>query len=139
MDITKLMEIAHQHHKEKSMLQTWTLGRLIEKFKAFPNSREVYFAFGYLRPTDLSSYRGSYDQLALEFDEKSNAMKVDKFRKLLEDAVGKEFTGYKGGQFLMDLDTPVWVANYGNSGSTAIIDVVDDEYQILIFAAKIPE
>ena len=35
---------------------------------------------------------------------------------VLEDAIGETFTGYKGGEFKMDGDTPVYYAPYGSTG-----------------------
>jgi hypothetical protein len=33
---------------------------------------------------------------------------------MLTEAIGKTYTGYKGGEYVMGKVTPVWVANYGN-------------------------
>jgi hypothetical protein len=30
--------------------------------------------------------------------------------------MGREFIGYKGGEFLMGENTPVWISSYGNCG-----------------------
>lgn len=60
------------------------------------------------------SYRGYYEDLAFE--------PSDGFRKasdLLADclsALGKTFEGWKGGDFLMKEDTPVWIAVEGCCG-----------------------
>jgi hypothetical protein len=51
---------------------------------------------------------------------------VGDFLATLNDAVGKRFTGYKGGEYIMDADTPLWVANNGETGGTAVVDVRDD-------------
>lgn len=59
-------------------------------------------------------------------------MTTSEFLKMLKETVGKEFTGYKGGEFTMDENTPIWVANYGNSGNTAVIDVIDEDYKIIL-------
>lgn len=116
-----------------------TLGELIlklepivEKQKERKDEAEVKYDFEYLFPTSIDSWRGSYDELALNFEIEGNCMKVTDFLKMLKEALGKEFTGYKGGEFYMNKNTPVWVANYGNSGNTAVIDVVDDGYQIIL-------
>ena len=59
-------------------------------------------------------------------------MKVSEFLKMLKECIGKEFYGYKGGTFRMNKHTPVWVANYGRSGSTAVIEVVDNGYEVIL-------
>lgn len=51
---------------------------------------------------------------------------------MLKSAIGREFGGYKGGTHVMGLDTPVWVARWGETGSTAVVDVWADEYSLYI-------
>ena len=111
-----------------------TLGELIEKLEAYitldgkKKSERILIDFAGLMPTGLSSYRGYYHQLAIEYDEATWAdrkdMRIAKFLKLCKEAVGKEFTGWKGGEFTMSKDTPLWVANSGNTGSTIVTGVI---------------
>lgn len=42
-------------------------------------------------------------------------LSAGEFYDILRDAVGTEYTGWKGGQFEMSETTPVWVANRGTS------------------------
>lgn len=85
-----------------------TLGELIDTLKAADQG--VVCKMGFSRP---HSYRGYYDQLA--FEPTDNA-KVSEMLKCAEESLGKEFTGYKGGEYTMDKHTDVWLAHYGNSG-----------------------
>jgi len=120
-----------------------TLGKMIEKLKPMISNQEemkkkyddyptVVFDFEYLYPTGIDSWRGSYSELALSFEGEDDSMSLKKFYTLLRETNGKEFTGYKGGEYIMHEDTPIWVANYGNSGSTAVIDIVGNEYEVII-------
>ena len=115
-----------------------TLGELILKLEPIvKNQKEgeeatVRYDFEYLFPTSIDSWRGSYDELALNFETQGEEMKVSEFLKMLKECVGKTFTGYKGGDFTMHKGTPIWVANYSHSGNTAVIDVVDNGYVILL-------
>lgn len=116
-----------------------TLGELIlklepilEKQSEKDNEATVFYDFEYLFPTDIDSWRGSYNELALNFTSEGEQMNISDFLKMLKETIGKEFTGYKGGEFIMNKHTPIWVANYGNSGNTAVIDVVDDSYQVIL-------
>lgn len=138
-----------------------TLGQLIESIAAIPpnwekaskgDTKDVRFDFGYFFPTRLSSWRGSYDELAIEYmdgDEarelyaarQKNKVKnhklikepsVTEFLAMLNDAVGKEFTGYKGGEFTMGLNTPIWVANSGDGNNTAVVGVIDEGYGVIV-------
>ena len=115
-----------------------TLGELILKLEPIvKNQKEgdeatVRYDFEYLFPTSIDSWRGSYDELALNFETQGEEMKVSEFLKMLKECIGKTFTGYKGGDFTMHKGTPIWVANYSHSGNTAVIEVVDNGYVILL-------
>lgn len=108
-----------------------TLGEIIDRCEAIGDDAEVVFDFEYAAPRKLDSWRGVYAELALSFGF-DGGPKLPEFVSMLKEAVGKEFDGYKGGEFLMTRETPVWVANYGNSGNTAVIGVRDCGYQVVI-------
>ena len=64
------------------------------------------------------SYRGYYCDLAFELND---GMRLA--TELLTEckaAMGKTFGGYKGGDFVMDAQTPVWVVSYGCCGQKLI-------------------
>lgn len=122
-----------------------TLGELILKMEAVVAKQKsriaegqdeatVRYDFEYPFPTEIDSWRGSYAELALNYEVGSEKAELtaSQFLEVLRKAVGKEFTGYKGGEYIMSHQTPVWVANYGNSGNTAVLDVIDDDYQVVI-------
>lgn len=115
-----------------------TLGELILKLEPIVKNQKdgeeatVRYDFEYLFPTSIDSWRGSYDELALNFETQGEEMKVSEFLNMLKECVGKTFTGYKGGDFTMHKGTPIWVANYSHSGNTAVIDVVDNGYVVLL-------
>lgn len=115
-----------------------TLGELILKLEPIVKNQKdgeeatVRYDFEYLFPTSIDSWRGSYDELALNFEMQGEEMKVSEFLEMLKDCIGKTFTGYKGGDFMMHKGTPIWVANYSHSGNTAVIDVVDNGYVVLL-------
>jgi hypothetical protein len=133
-----------------------TLGELMLKLEALLPNQEaiakkygqeanVVFDFEYAIPTGLGSWRGSYDELAINFNfrgyeyfggKKPEEMSLSKFIKILKDTLGKEFTGWKGGEFVMGKTTPLWVANDGNSGNTAVIDVLDNEYEVVLVTGR---
>jgi len=120
-----------------------TLGELILKLEPIAKNQKgvqekygheanVQYDFEHLFPTALDSWRGDYSELALNYQSDGERMDVGEFLQMLKDAIGKEYTGYKGGEFAMGKHTPIWVANYGNSGSTAVIDVVDGEHTVYL-------
>lgn len=127
-----------------------TLGELIDALKEIPTKWgsdkqdvTVEFDFEYAVPTGLDSWRGSYSELAInfdflgyeKFDEKTTDMKLKDFIKMLEGAVGKTYTGWKGGDFTMSRETPIWVANNGNIGNTGVIGVMNQGYSATILTS----
>ena len=115
-----------------------TLGELILKLEPIVKNQKdgeeatVRYDFEYLFPTSIDSWRGSYDELALNFETQGEEMKVSEFLNMLKECIGKTFTGYKGGDFTMHKGTPIWVANYSHSGNTAVIDVIYNGYVVLL-------
>ena len=85
-----------------------TLGELIERLEALPE--DMLLAEGFGIP---DSYRGTYSELA--FAPCAN-VRVYEMLKHAKSAVGATFTGYKGGEYLMTLDTPCHIAEYGCYG-----------------------
>ena len=148
MDIQTMLDNAVQAGRANTMKTSkqLTLGELILKLEAIPktwkdhegkdNEKTVRFNFEYLHPTALSSWRGSYREIAIEFSEKGYAPKLSEFISWLKEAIGKTYEGYKGGDFVMGKNTPVWVANYGHSGDTGIVDVRFDEYDVVLLTDK---
>ena len=140
-----------------------TLGEMINKMSVIFNYWEekekredekepiVVFDFENAYPVGLSSWRNDYSKLALNFSfygyDIYGYVKVDgfeakpptisEFLKMLKRAVGKTFTGWKGGDFVMNRKTPVWVANDGNCGNTAVVGIKDDGYRVVILTQYI--
>ncbi len=121
-----------------------SLGELIARFEAISPTytdyqekeqpKNVCFDFPEAKPTHLDSWRGAYDELALEFTWDSDAKypPVTEFLEELRGAIGKTYTGYKGRDFVMGKTTPIWVANYGRSDNTAVTGVIDDGYSVIL-------
>ena len=105
-----------QWQRERSATQM-TLGDLITRLEKM----DPILTFKGLG--DLDSYRGYYCDLAFE--------PVDTYKSVLHltaqcnDAMGKVFTGYKGGNYQMGETTPLWVAHYGGCG-VKLTDINDD-------------
>lgn len=93
------------------------LGELIDALGLCKPDLPVYFDFcGFRpRPGSLHSYRGVAYDLALGYvDDNGPDVVVGALLAELQQAVGKTFEGYKGGEYTMDRRTPVWVANRGD-------------------------
>ncbi len=118
-----------------------SLGEIILKCEGIKNTKlPVLFDIKKYHPTSIDSWRGSYDELALEYEDKGKPMLLSAFLKVLKNTIGKTITGYKGGDFLMGKTTPVWVANYGECygfrkdgyKNTAVIDVIKQKLAVII-------
>jgi hypothetical protein len=92
-----------------------TLGKLIERLETLPPETMLDLASPH-------SYRGYYSDLAFEIGDKIAAADA---LKMCRAAMGEVFQGYKGGDYQMGRNTPVWRASYGCCGQK-IMAVRDD-------------
>ena len=106
----------------------WTLGMLKVFLENADGKKIMRLGDGY--PGDFHSYRGYYRFISLETSPVE--ITVSAFLKVVTDAIGSVFEGYKGGDFLMTQNTPVWVSGWGFCSGNGIVgvDLVDDEYII---------
>jgi len=111
-----------------------TLGELIDALEDAPADLTVVFGDDEGgAPTKPHSYRGYYTDLG--FERTDDEVKVVEFLIDLQDVKGSELRGYKGGDFLMDGDTPLWQAEWGTAGENPpIMDtrVTDDQFTIVL-------
>lgn len=77
----------------------------------------------------VDSYRGYYEQLAIEPGEEATAGEL---ADALSNAIGEEFQGYKGGDYTMSRNTPVWVSGYGDASGFAVTGVVESESAVIL-------
>jgi hypothetical protein len=81
-----------------------------------------------MHPQRVYSYRGYYSDLAIEFNS-STPITLETFVATLRSADGHIFEGYKGGEFTMDLNTLMWISEYGIASNTQISGVhVDTDF-----------
>ncbi|HEC65520.1 MAG TPA: hypothetical protein ENI23_09510 [bacterium] len=99
-----------------------TLGEVILLLKSQPPFNIIELDFTTDNPSDLISYRGYYTDLALDYDDDVIGTNVRQLLKMFEEADGRTYEGYKGGDFTMHRKTLVWVAPYGSCGRM-LVDV----------------
>jgi len=73
----------------------------------------------------FSSYRGYYDQLAM--CRGNGPTTVGEVLQKARECDGKTFQGWKGGDFVMGLDTKVWVSDLGTCESLRPYDIVVED------------
>jgi hypothetical protein len=117
------------------------LGELIDLLKHRDPTQSVRFDFCGQAPRGISSYRGYYDHLAIEWGEYAEEqvdgkwqpkMTVAKFLEMLRGALGEKFCGWKGGYYEMSRHTPLWVANPGECDSTAVTGIAEENWWTVI-------
>ena len=96
----------------------FSLNDLIDRLEQLPQDMPILLG-------EADSYRGYYSDLAFAplYDTEPRTVKEALKEALL--AHGKTFEGYKGGEFTMEGDTPVWYSHYGTCGP-AIIGITDE-------------
>ena len=132
MDLQKLVDAMSETSRMERGNYHVTLGELIEFVDKLPLLTTVKFSNG-SHPSGVDSYRGYYSDLAIEpSNEKIN---VEKFLVILRGSLGKTFMGYKGGDFIMEENTPLWMANYGDCGE-AVVSISENGEGDLILITK---
>jgi hypothetical protein len=99
-----------------------TLGEIIQELKKHNPSLIVPKGWAKGR-----SFRGYYEDLA--FEPKDNAT-IGEMLKDAEDALGKTFDGYKGGEYEMGEFTDCWICEYGTSNGAQKIGKILLDYMI---------
>lgn len=95
-----------------------TLGGLIEALAQMPGDTQVAAL------CHAHSYRGYYEDIAFDCEENATRPAAELLAECRE-AMGRVFTGYKGGHYMMGETTPVWIAEYGSCGER-LIAIGDD-------------
>lgn len=118
MDIQKIIDaLSESGNRERSNYQL-TLGKLIQGLEGAEPSAKVVFDVGG-SPYEPDSYRGYYSDLA--FATTGDDVLVSELLDIAKESLGKEFTGYKGGEFVMTETTPLWKSEYGTTGNNEAI------------------
>lgn len=118
MDIQKLLDALGESARQTRSEYHLTLGKLIETLEQQdPAARVEVDTSGSVG--DLTSYRGYYADLAFM---PADHATVDDVVREARAARGATFVGYKGGDFVMGADTPLWIAEWGCCG-VAIVGI----------------
>lgn len=76
----------------------------------------------------FTSYRGNYAHLAiapaLRQDASDPIEKVSQLLDQAKDALDRMFPGYKGGYYLMEQSTPIWISKADEASGIALFDIV---------------
>lgn len=117
MDMQKLADAIGEQGRMTRSNYHLTLGKFIAELEKVPAGTQVRFADGSY-PANPHSYRGYYSDLA--FEEVDNPQTAGELLRECREANGRDFTGYKGGDFRMHNDTPLWGAERGRCGQAIV-------------------
>ncbi len=107
-------------------MQKLTLGELIAKLEKFSPGRPVRAYYDgnpdAVSLGEIGSYRGYYEDLAFEptilaLEPKS----VGDVLTMARSAMGRDFEGYKGGDYPASEHTALWLSNYGHCSHQGIV------------------
>lgn len=128
------------------------LGEIILKLEAIQDkTKPLFIDLMDKRPLGIDSWRGVYCELAIQTedlgfvntDEISHQFDnytsykteeigcetptVEQWIEVMKKAVGRTFSGWKGGNFTMSKNTPVWLAEVGSSSFKIDDKEIDEE------------
>jgi hypothetical protein len=131
MDLQKLVDaISATGRKERGRYHL-TLGKAIALLEEIDSTTPMADPIG-----EVESYRGYYSDLS--FDVMSAAPKTaGQVLADLRAALGATFEGYKGGDFVMDSDTPLWVSAYGSASGDAVMDFTVSDGRVHVVVRNI--
>lgn len=83
-----------------------TLGNLKKLLYVLPDNECLCYGF-----RNTHSYRGMYNCVA--FEPSSHLVEISEMRNCVEEALTRMYTGWKGGDYTYDSETPVFFAEEG--------------------------
>ena len=95
-----------------------------------------YYNYDKETKTVFISYRGYYDGLAIVYSLKDRAMKVEDLLKMAKFINGKYLEGYKGGDYLMDEETPIYIDDYGDYRGIKLIGTKIEDKKVILITRK---
>ena len=134
MDIQKMLNVMSDSMRQTQKGYHMSLGDFIATLGAAPEAKPVFLEGGgsVNRP---HSYRGYYSDLALQPTE--DAVTAGALLAECQAVLGKDLAGYKGGDFMMDEETPMWVSHYGTSSGLALLGIIDAGDKLILTTKQI--
>ena len=112
-----------------------TLGELLNQLESIDSDKPIMFDNGKypeIGGLGIYSYRGYYCHACMQYKSEYERVTVANMIAMLKNKIGDVRTGYKGGDYYMNPDVPVWMAEYGRAEQIAIVEVDGDGYTAII-------
>ncbi len=136
MDLQKLVDVMNEQSRHTRGQYQLTLGALIKRLESANPGFLVECSNG-KAPGRLSSYRGYYSDLAFEPEEKQTT--VEAVLAACKEVLDTTLVGYKGGDFVMGADTPLWLSPWGESSDIALMDVAEGDGKLIVFVKELAD
>jgi hypothetical protein len=123
MKIQALVDALGAQAQEERATYQMTLGELVSRLSSLPQDAKVEGM-----SSEAISYRGYYSEIAFLHGSST----VGEILETAKDSIGRTYQGYKGGDFVMQKNTPVWVSDYGTSSGLQIMSIQKDGVDYLV-------
>lgn len=114
MSIQDLFDLLSSDMQKARAESQMTLGDMIAVLDAIPKETQVPAL------SNPHSYRGFYEDLAFQSSRDGATISASSLLDVCKSCIGRKFMGYKGGEYVMSEDTPLWVAEYGRGGDKLV-------------------
>ena len=120
--------MARRLAEERSKTQM-TLGELISVLAGLITTQKIHGL-----ADELDSYRGYYSDLAIYPSD--GECTVGELLSRCREAMGGCFDGYKGGDYYMTANTPIWISSYGLASGDRLMSLDIESDPILPITDK---
>lgn len=118
-------------------MEQLNLQQLIKKLESVDKSKQLITDSKHPLDCTYDSYRGYYEDLAFGYYEQNEKIiKVEDFLNSAKSAINEYIYGWKGGEYIVNLGTLVWIANDGENSGIQIVDVQEDEFIVTLITVK---
>jgi hypothetical protein len=134
MNLQSLIDTMNEQASLERANYHLTLGGLVKVLEDKPADLLVEYDNG-SSPSGPESYRGYYCDLS--FPPSSTPITVAELLREARDAIGSTFEGYKGGDFVMRENTPLWASPYGSANGVAIMGDVATAGKLILLTKQL--
>lgn len=133
LDIQDFIEIQKkQWAKESNDKGAMSAEEIISKLKEFKDSKKLIIIEmnSEIFTSDFAadSWRGSYNLPSIEYYSGNSGCSIESAIENLQEIDGMKVEGYKGGDYVLNKEDPLFIANYGCSNNcTAIVDIQETD------------
>lgn len=118
-----------------NLFELMTLGELISALEKVADKSKLVKTLGGTYVGGLCSYRGYYEDLAI-MPRLDTGLTAGELLERARNAVGQQFSGWKGGEYTMDRDTPLWLADSGCSLGIGVKRIKERKYSVLLYGKR---